>query len=167
MIGKRRNGLSKFCSTLGLSFPIAKSQFVKHVKYLEEKTFELRDENLKMAATRARNLIIKENNLDPSIENVDIPTSFDGTWCSRGWTVSRGVVTAIAEKITQVVDVSYRCKTCVQCNLIEECKKKKKKKKVGLLTIDYLNQITEREPKCFKNHYGSPQVYFTLFNCNF
>ena len=45
--------------------------------------------------------------------------------------------------------------------------KKKKKKKVGLLTIDYLNQITEREPKCFKNHYGSPQVYFTLFNCNF
>ena len=43
----------------------------------------------------------------------------------------------------------------------------KKKKKVGLLTIDYLNQITEREPKCFKNHYGSPQVYFTLFNCNF
>ena len=164
MIGKGRNGLSKFCSILGLSFPIAKSQFVEHVKYLEEKAFELRDENLKMAATRARNLIIKENNLDPSIENVDISTSFDGTWCSRGWTVSRGVVTAIAEKIAQVVDVSYRCKTCVQCNLIEECKKQKKKR---LLTIDYLNQITEREPKCFKNHYRSPQVYFTLFNCNF
>ena len=45
--------------------------------------------------------------------------------------------------------------------------KKKKKKKIGLLTIDYLNQITEHEPKCFKNHYGSPPVYFTLFNCNF
>ena len=164
MIGKGRNGLSKFCSILGLSFPIAKSQFVEHVKYLEEKAFELRVENLKMAATRARNSIIKENNLDPSIENVDIPMSFDGTWCSRGWTVSRGVVTAIAEKIAQVVDVSYRCKTCVQCNLIEECKKQKKKR---LLTIDYLNQITEREPKCFKNHYRSPQVYFTLFNCNF
>ena len=37
----------------------------------------------------------------------------------------------------------------------------------GLSTIDYLDQITEHEPKCFKNHYGSPQVYFTLFNCNF
>ena len=63
-----------------------------------------------MATTRARNFIIKENNLDPSVENVDIPTSFDGTWCSRGWTARRGVVTAITEKIAQVIDVSYICK---------------------------------------------------------
>ena len=65
-----------------------------------------------MAATRARNLIFKESNLDPSVEIVDIPTSFDGTWCSRGWTASRGVVTAIVEETAQVIDVSYRCKTC-------------------------------------------------------
>ena len=58
-----------------------------------------------MAATRALNLINKENNLDPSVENVDIPTSFDGTWCSRRRTTSTGVVTAIAEKTVQVVDV--------------------------------------------------------------
>ena len=55
-------------------------------------------------------MIIKENNLDPSVENVDIPTSFDGTWCSCGWTARRGVFTAIAEKIAQVIDVSYICK---------------------------------------------------------
>ena len=79
IISKEHTGLSKFCSILGLSSPIVKSQFVKHVKYLEEKVFESRDENLKIAATRARNLIIKENNLDPSVEIVDIPTSFDGT----------------------------------------------------------------------------------------
>ena len=74
---------------------------------------------------------------------------------------SRRVVTTIAEKTAQVTDVSYRCKTCVQCNLIEE------RKNNGLSTIDYLDQIIEHEPKCFKSHYGSPQVYFTLFNRNF
>ena len=75
-----------------------------------------------MAVTRARDLIIKEKYLDPSVENVDISMSFDGTWWSHGWTASRAVVTAIAEKTAQVIDVSYRCKTCVQCNLIEEPK---------------------------------------------
>ena len=68
-----------FCSVFGLSSTIVKIQFVEHVKYLEEEVFELRDEHYKMTATRAHNLIIKENNLDLSVENVDIPTSFDGT----------------------------------------------------------------------------------------
>ena len=73
-----------------------------------------------MAATRACNLIMKENNLDPSVGNVDIPTIFGGTWCLRGWTANRAVVTAIAEKTAQVIDASYRCKTCVQCSSIED-----------------------------------------------
>ena len=34
IIGKGHAGLSKFCSTLGLSSPIVKSQFVEHVKCL-------------------------------------------------------------------------------------------------------------------------------------
>ena len=67
-------------------------------------------------------MIIKENNLDPSVENANIPTSFDGTWCSRGWTASRVVVTAMAQKTAQaqVIDVSYRCQTCFQCNLLNQ-----------------------------------------------
>ena len=64
MIGKGHTGLSQFCSILGLLSPIVKSQFVQHVKYLKKKAFELRDKNLKMAATQAHNLIIKDNNLD-------------------------------------------------------------------------------------------------------
>ena len=56
MISKGHTRLSKF---LGLSFHIVKSQFVEHVMYLKEKAFELRNENFKMAATQARNLIIK------------------------------------------------------------------------------------------------------------
>ena len=53
-------------------------------------------------------MIIKENDLDLSVEIVDIPTSFDGIWCSRGWTASSGVVTATGEKTAQVIDVSYK-----------------------------------------------------------
>ena len=75
-----------------------------------------------MAATRARSLIIKENNLDPSVKNFDIPTNFGGIWCSREWTASRGVVTAIAEKTAQVIHFSYSRKTCDQCNLTKERK---------------------------------------------
>ena len=112
MIGKRHNGLSKVCSILGLWSPIVKSQLLKHVKYLEEKAFELQDEHLKMAATWACILIIKENNLYPSVKNVDVPTNFDGTWCLRGWTARKEVVAAKAEKTAQVINVSYRCKTC-------------------------------------------------------
>ena len=164
MIGKGHTALLKFCSILGLSSPIVKSQFVTHVKDLEEKAFDLREENLKMAATRARNLVIKENNFDPNIENVDIATSFDGTWCSRGWTASRGVVSAVAEKTSQVIDVAYKCRSCVQCNLIEA------RKQNGLSAIEYLNQMIDHEPNCFKNHSGSPQVcVFLLFynkKCN-
>ena len=97
MISKGHTRLSKFCIILGLSFHIVRSQFVEHVMYLKEKAFELRNENFKMAATQARNLIIKENNLDLSAENVNISMIYDGTWCSSGWTASRVVVTTIAE----------------------------------------------------------------------
>ena len=58
-----------------------------------------------MTATRARNLIIKENNLDLLVENVDIPTSFDDTCYLHRWNSSRGVVIAVAEKAAQVIDV--------------------------------------------------------------
>ena len=98
-------GLLKFCSALGLSSPIVKTQFVEHVKHLEEEAFELRDENFKITATQAGNLTIKENNLDLLVENIDIPTSFDGAWCLHRWNANRGVVIAIAEKTAQVIDV--------------------------------------------------------------
>ena len=111
-------GLSKFCSALGLSSPIVKTQFIEHVKYLEEEAFELRDENFKITATQAGNLTIKENNLDLLVENIDIPTSFDGAWCLHRSNANRGVVIAIAEKTAQVKLMFLMlllCKTCVQC----------------------------------------------------
>ena len=58
VIGKGRTGLLKLCSVLGLSSPVAKSRFTEHLKVFEEKAFILRDENLKGAALRARDLTI-------------------------------------------------------------------------------------------------------------
>ena len=58
VIGKGRTGLLKLCSVLGLSSPVAKSRFTEHLKVFEEKAFILRDENLKGAASRARDLTI-------------------------------------------------------------------------------------------------------------
>ena len=97
VIGKGSTGLLKLCSVLGLSSPVAKSRFTEHLKVFEEKAFMLHDENLKKAASRARDLTIREQNLAHSAEIVGIPTSFDGTWFFGGWTPSRDVVTAIAE----------------------------------------------------------------------
>ena len=127
------------------------------MKVFEEKAFILRDKNLKEAASGARDLTIREQNLAYSTEVVDIPTRFDGTWSSGGWTTSRGVVTAIAQISSQVTDVSYKCRVCNQCSIIEEYRRN------GLLsTIEHLEQIIEHEPSCFKNHSGSPQVHFLI-----
>ena len=37
--GKRSSGLLKLCSVLGLSFPVAKSHFMEHLKVFEEKAY--------------------------------------------------------------------------------------------------------------------------------
>ena len=79
------------------------------------------------------------------------------------WNASRAVVIAIAEKTAQVIDVFDVVIDVTRCMypvyLIEVGKKE-------LSTIDYLDQIIKRKPKCFKNHCESPQ-YFTVFNRNF
>ena len=149
VIGKGCTGLLKLCSVLGLSSPVAKSRFTEHLEVFEEKAFILLDENLKEAASRAWDLTIREQDLAHSTEVVDIPTSYDGTWSSCGWTASRGIVTAI--------DVSYKCKVCNKWNITEDCKKNRL-----LSTIEHLVKIIEHEPSCIKNYSRSPQVCFLI-----
>ena len=97
-------------SVLGLAAPVSQQSFSDHTKYLESLSCEIRDENLKMAAARAKSLVAKETNskLD---ENIDVPTSFDGSWSSRGWTANKGFVSAIAANTSQVVDVMFKSRT--------------------------------------------------------
>ena len=59
VISKGHAGLLKFCTVFCVSSPVTTFWFMDHVKVYQEKTFILRDENLKEAALRAQDLTIK------------------------------------------------------------------------------------------------------------
>ena len=149
LCGKGRNSLAKFCSVLGLSSPVTRPRYAAHTKYWEELTTELRDENHSAAVRRAKK---KEGKVD---EIVDIPTSFDGSWSSRGWTASKGIVSAISEKNSQVLDVILKTRSCSECTKMEA-----KKKEGSLSTIQQLDWFINHEANCLVNHNGSPQVSY-------
>lgn len=148
MAGKGRRGLLKICSMLGLSSQITRPAVNEHTVFWEEKALELREENMKMAADRAKDLVKKEYGTSSS-EVVDVPTSFDG----------RGVVSAVAEVSSQILDVSLKCRLCNQRDAMEE-----KKRNGTVSSIEYLDLFVEHEPKCMKNHFASPQVYNSFRN---
>ena len=45
---------------MGLSTPVTRPHFLEHVQFWEAKALELREENLKMVADRAKLLVAKE-----------------------------------------------------------------------------------------------------------
>ena len=154
MVGKGRKGLEKICSVLGLSSPICRSSFTEHTKYWAILSEELREENLNMAAARAKSLVIKSTGLEVSDSDiVDVPTCFDGSWSSRGWTANKGIVSAIGESTSQVLDVVFKSRTCARCKVIEERKHDGK-----TTTLEYLDLVINHEPDCYINHDSSPQV---------
>ena len=57
---------------------------------------------------------------------IETPTSFDASWSSRGWTTWDGVVAAIAEETSLVLDALALTNGCPQCielkNLVDEGK---------------------------------------------
>ena len=93
-----RTGLHKFCSVVGLASPVCKQSFSEYTKYWEQLSKELSTENIKMTAENAKKLVRENEGLHIDENIIDIPTMFDGSWNSRGWTASRGIVSAITEK---------------------------------------------------------------------
>ena len=149
LAGTGRNGLLKICSVLGLNSPVWKQSFAEHTKYWDKVAAELREENQIMAAQRAKKFEAK----GATDTVVDIPTSFDGSWYSRGWTANKGFVSAIAESTSQVLDVILKIRSCPQCTIMEN------KRKEGKCTaMQYLNWFIDHEDECLLNHDGSPQV---------
>ena len=61
---------------------------------------------MRSAGERAKCFMQKEHGVD-SIDVIDLSASFDDSWCSRKCTANRGIVSAIAEISSQVIDVSY------------------------------------------------------------
>lgn len=158
MIGKGRSGLTKLCSIMGLSNPVSKTSYANHTAFFEEKAKELLEENLSEAALKVKELELDEGQSKSDV--VDIATCFDGTWSSRGWSARDGVVSAISEGTSQIVDVVYKTNFC------RLCKDQEKAKAEGKIShFDYLMWYVKHEPKCLLNHNGSAQVSDTRFFC--
>ena len=115
IIGKGRTGLHKFCSVVGLASPVCKQSFSEYTKYWEQLSKELCTENMKTAAENVKKLVREDEGLHIDENIIDIPTMFDGSWNSRGWTASRGIVSAITESTSRVLDVAYKSRVCSQC----------------------------------------------------
>ena len=77
---------------------------------------------MKTAAENVKKLVREDEGLHIDENIIDIPTIFDCSRNSRGWTASRGTVSAIAESTSQVLDVAYKIRVCSQCVGMEERK---------------------------------------------
>ena len=80
LIEKGHRGLSKLCNVIGLAPSVSNVQFMEHVNFLESIASELCLENVKSAKEKANCLVQKEYGVD-SRDAIDLPVSFDGSWC--------------------------------------------------------------------------------------
>lgn len=107
---------------------------------------------MKSAGERTRYLTQKEEGVD-SMHVIDLPASFDGSWCLCRWTANRGIASSTAEVSNLKLWIFPINGKALQSSLIEECKKNGK-----VPTIEYLAVVIKQEPIYFKNHFASPQV---------
>ena len=146
--GKGRANSEKYCSIMGLARPIRRSAWKKHATIVDAAAIKAKDASIKRAAERVKNV---ESETGKSM--VEIPTSFDASWSSRGWTARDGVVAAIAEETSQVLDVLALTNGCPQCtelkNLMDEGK---------LSSDDHMERYLQHEEECCVNHEGSSSV---------
>lgn len=164
IIGKGRSGLNKLCSVIGLASPVSKPSFAEHTKFWEKVAEKVKEESFNEALVKIKEIKQEQNDEDAATiatRTLDVATSFDGSWSSRGWTANKGIVSAISEETCQVIDVSYKCRTCIECTKMEE------KRKSGLCSrIEFLDWYIDHEINCFKNHDSSPQVIsVSCLNC--
>ena len=151
IIGKGRRILDKFCSFIDLSIPVQRKAFAEHTKNLEKIAFELRKENLLKAAHLTKTKMLQATESTDAI--IDLPTCFDRSWNSRGWLAKKGFASAIAENISQVIDIVFKNSTCRLCD-----DKKLQLKNNVIDNLEYLYWYTSHEENCLYNHQGSPQV---------
>ena len=128
-----------------------------HTEALHEASIILKDNSLSTAGKNARKIAVEGSDLEPN-QAVDIPTCFDGSWSSRGWTARDGIASAIAESTGQVLDVVYKNNSCRECKIMKE-----KKEKAEITYAEYLDWYIDHEPKCYFNHDGSLSVSFYTY----
>ena len=84
--------------------------------FLNALVAEVREE-MKQAAERLRERIIKESGCGDKTSVIDAAVSFDGTWAKRGFTSLTGIVFVISVDTGEVLDYHVVSKSCQKCSL--------------------------------------------------
>jgi hypothetical protein len=131
----------------------------KHTKLVREKLEVLKEISMKDAALEVKQFLRDcgkiSNCTDEELNEklVNVGTSFDCSWSSRGWSARDGIVAAISEDTGKVVDAVFMTSLCPSCKTVEY------KHALGEMSnLEYLDWYIKHEPDCEKNHDGSPQV---------
>ena len=142
LTGKEHKNLPKLCGVIGLAPPISDVRCMEHMNFHESIGLEPCLENMKSAGERARCLLQKEYGVD-STDFIDVPASFNGSWYSHGWSANRGIISAIAEVSSHIIDAFYKCHSCTYSL-------KNAKENGKFFITEYLDAVIEHEP--------SPQI---------
>ena len=139
----------ELCGVLGLTSPISKKSFATTTKVWGKITCDLKGKSFQNAVEKAKST---KKECDIATSNTfDVATSFDGSWSSKGWTASKGILSAIAEQTCEVLDVVFKWRTYIECAKMEE------RKSLGQLSrLEYLDCYILHKPECLKNHEASP-----------
>ena len=86
-------------------------------------------------------------------EAIDVATSFDGSWSSRGHSARDCVVAAVAEETGQVIDAVFLSKGCPQCTALESAQEAGR-----LSATEFMTKMVSHEETCLLNHEGTSQV---------
>ena len=156
-IGKGRTAAEKCFAILDLPSPVY--TWDKHTKVIRDKLEVLNENCMKDAALEVKQFMrdcgkipeCPNEELDKKL--VDVGTSFDCSWSSRGWSARDGVVAAISEDTGKVVDTAFMSSSCPGCKAMED-----KHAQGKISKFDYLDWYIKHEPSCEKNHDGSAQV---------
>ena len=147
-IGKGHTAALKLLSLLNLGGPISRARWTSHTSALIKISNNVAEQNMKQAAEEVKNLTSGSSN-----GTVDIGTSFDCSWNSRGWQAREGVVAAIAVETGKIIDIVHKCTSCPNCKVKQTARDNSK-----MSGVEFMEWFINHEPSCFLNHSGSPQV---------
>lgn len=72
---------------------------------------------MEYAGERVNCLMQKGHGVDFT-DAIKLPASFDGCWCSCGWTTNKGIVSAIVEVSSQVIEFFSKCRCWIHSDII-------------------------------------------------
>ena len=147
-IGREQLAAAKALSILGLPKPSSKPVWCENTKIIADACSELVCEELEHSARELKELVETDDE-----GYCTTAVSFNGSWCSCGWSARDRVVAGISLKTGKVLDVIHLSSSCSTCNRLEKLYSE------GQLSwMQFLEKQVEHGDVCYLNHDGSAQV---------